>query len=490
MNNCVLRRSLVVASTLACSALLAACGGSGGSSSTSTPADEHGTVGVLFTDAPTNDFCHAIATVEQIELLGGNGRETIWTGSESIDLLQTRNYADLFTVNTEVGVGSYSKIRLTLADLTIEKCDDAGSVVETHAVRLPGNHKFDLNPRGSFEVVGGEALLVEIDIDMKYAVHVVETGNAMHYEFRPLMFVTIVPDGTKLVRIFGEVRDLAPPSFELCAIAPVSSTEADSAEVGEGEAADDDTGRCIDVLTDGSTGVFDPNGDPVGLDTLMNGDLVTAIGFLRAHDDDDDDDSRADDLELSAVTIETGPRDTFARPRGFVESAVGNNDLFAFLPDMALSIDTLLQTGTRIFQVGSSDELTSAAIQPGVAAQIDGVFSATDPDILKSSLIVLEASATEPDTALLDAEVAAVDPDDDADPDTRRFHVNTTLTMNQCVKTTAGTRLVEVVDGADAIEATIIGVDDLDVGQSVDVYGSDDGLGCIVAETVQAYAAP
>ncbi len=120
---------------------LAGCGGGGGSDSTTGP--QTGTVSVLFTDAPTNDFCHAIATVESIDLLGGGAPQNIWSGSETFDLLALRNYSDMFMVNTEVLVGSFSKARLTLGSLTVEKCDETGAVVETHDVRLPGNHKFD-----------------------------------------------------------------------------------------------------------------------------------------------------------------------------------------------------------------------------------------------------------------------------------------------------------------------------------------------------------
>jgi hypothetical protein len=479
-----------VAAAIVASCTLAGCGGSGSSGGTTDTAPETGTVSILFTDAPTNDFCHAMATVESIDLLGGGSPQNIWTGSETLDLLALRNYSDVFTVNTEVLVGSFSKVRLTLGGLTIEKCDDAGTVIETHDVRLPGNRKFDLVPRGSIQVVGGEALIIEIDVDMKYAVHLVEAGNSMRYEMRPVMFVTVRPDDSKLVRVFGEVRDLEPPGFELCPVEPVASTDDDdeSDEDGENESADDDSGRCLDVVTDGATGIFDESGDPVGLDAFANGDLATAIGFLRTHDDDDDGDDYRDDLELAAVTVEKGPQDTFARPVGVVESAVGNNDRFAFLPDMDTSIDVLLQSGTRIFKLGSSDELTSAAIQPGVPGQVDGVYDTVDPATLKSALIVLDEIATEPDTAYVGATVKMIDLDDMDATTPRRLEVDWDTSTNLCVLADESTRIISVTDGPDAIEAMTIGVDDLVTEQTVDVYGTDDGMGCVVADTIQAYA--
>lgn len=468
--------------TVAAIASLAIAGcDSGGSGSDSAP--QTGTVSVLFTDAPTNDFCHAIATVESIDLLGGGTPQNIWTGSETFDLLALRNYSDVFTINTDVLVGSFSKIRLTLGGLTIEKCDDTGAVIETHDVRLPGNHKFDLNPRGTIDVIGGEALIIEVDVAMKYAVHLVETGNTDHYEFRPVMFVTIRPDDTKLVRVFGEVRDLDGLEFELCPVEPAASTDDDdeSDEEGENESADDDSGRCVDVVTDGSTGIFDENGDPVGLDAFMNGDLATAIGFLRVHDDDDDGDDHADDLELLAVTVEKGPQGTFERVVGTITSAVLSDDRFAFETAPMVSTDVQLQSGTRIFKVGSSGELTSAAIQPGLPAEVDGVYA--DPSLLKSALVVLnDELAGEPDVALLAAEVVS------ADATTGQVDVNTDTVMNQCVATDAGTQIIEITEGPDAIEVAPIGVGDLAAGQIVDVYGTDDGAGCVLASTIQAYA--
>ena len=478
-----------VAATVVASCTLAGCGGSGGSGDgTATTAPQTGTVSILFTDAPTNDFCHAMATVESIDLLGGGSPQNIWSGSETLDLLALRNYSDVFTVNTEVLVGSFSKVRLTLGGLTIEKCDETGTVVETHDVRLPGNRKFDLVPRGSIQVVGGEALIIEIDVDMKYAVHLVQAGNSERYEMRPVMFVTVRPDDTKLVRVFGEVRDLEAPEFELCPVEPTASSDDDHEddEDGENESSDDDSGRCLDVITDGATGIFDENGDPAGLDAFANGDLATAIGFLGTHDDDDDGDDYRDDLELAAVTVEKGPQDTFARPDGIVESAVGNNDRFAFLTEPTVSIDVLLQSGTRIFKVGSNEELTSAAIQPGVPGQVDGVYDSMDPATLKSALIVLNEAASEPDTALVGATVSNIEVDDGDATTPRRIDVDLGG-IASCVLADGSTRLIEVTDAPDAIEAMVIGVDDLATGQTVDVYGTDDGGGCVIADTIQAY---
>ena len=75
------------------------------------------------------------------------------------------------------------------------------------------------------------------------------------------------------------------------------------------------------------------------------------------------------------------------------------------LDDATNAIDVLLQSGTRIFALGSNEELTAPALQPGTTGEVNGVFTdpATNGEPLKSSLIVLDQDTT-PEVALLDAE--------------------------------------------------------------------------------------
>jgi hypothetical protein len=477
-------------------AALGACGdgggGGGGSSNNPAPAATTGTVGILITDAPTDAFCRILATVESIDLLGATPTN-VFTGPETVDVLDMRNYADFFAIDTAVPIGSYDKIRLTLSDLALVECDDGGNPEPESGwehPKLPGNGKLDLNPRGSFEVIGGETMIIELDMDMEKSLQVHQTGNGK-WQFRPVVFVTITPDDTRLVRVFGAVRDLDGLDFELCPIAPVS-TMGGGMGGGMGDMnGDDDSGQCLDVFVDGSTGIFDEAGDPAGLGGLANGDLLTAIGFLGRHDDDDDGDSRMDDLRLDAAVLEFGPLDTFERIVGSVVSAPGNNDLFVFAPAMGgAAIDVLLQSGTRIFAIGSNEELTSAALQPATTGEVDGVFDdpATSGEPLKSSLIVLDQDAT-PERSVLDGTIDTIPADDDADAATRRFTVDAPGFTDQCVKTDAVTRFLLITESPTTSETTEITFAELAVGNSVDVYGSDDAVNmeCILADTVQKY---
>jgi hypothetical protein len=475
---------------LAAAALLtlAACGGGSDSSSADTGPTPQGpttgAVAVLLTDAPTDEFCQILATVDSIDLLSDTGGPTnVFVGPETVNLLDLRNYTDFFSIDPVVPVGSYSKVRMTLSDLALVQCDAAG-VPEPEAMwehpRLPGNGKLDLNPRGTFQVVGGETLVIELDMDMNKSLHVHQTGNG-RWQFRPVVFVTIRPDDTKLVRVFGRVQGLGATSFELCPVEPVSSMDDDQPAP---------SAECIDVFTDANTGIFDETGTPVDMSAVANDDLLTAIGFLGLYDDGDAD-SRLDDLRLNAVVLELGPQDTFARIVGNVVAAPGTNGIFEFdaapLDPVTGVFDVLLQPRTRIFALGSNEELDWTALQPGTAGEVNGVFTdpATSGEPLKSSLIVLDQDTT-PEVSLLDGSITAIDA---TVPATPKLTINATGVTGQCVTTDATTRYLQITEsGSSSVTAEIL-PSSLAVGNSVDVYGATDAVnaGCVLADTIQKY---
>jgi hypothetical protein len=461
--------------------LLAACGGGGSDGDSSSAAPTTGSVAVMLTDAPIDHFCQVRATVTGIDLLSDGGATNLFSGERTIDVLAMRNFSDFFTVDPSVPIGTYSKVRLTLSDLALVECDAAGVPEpdpDWDRPRLPGNGKLDLNPRGTFEVIGGEMLVIELDLDMEKSLHVHQTGSDK-WQFRPVIFVTIRPDDDHLVRLHGVADDVGSGSFELCPLEPVSTMDGHSITPGT---------ECVEVFTDGNTGIFDEAGDPAALSTLANDDLLTAIGFLRLHDDADGD-SRLDDLRLDAAVLEFGELGTYLRVPGAVVSAPGNNDIFVFDPLATDPIDVRLQAGTRIFAIGKNHELTSAALQPGTTGEVDGVFSdpATDGEPLKSSLVVLDQDTT-PAASLVAATISKIDADDDAIPETRRFEVDTATATAQCVRTDAGTRYLEIAESANASETSEIAFADLAVGDDVDVHGASiEGGACVLAATVQKY---
>jgi len=501
-------RSVGLALAAATALTLTACGGGSSSGDTTPPASQPpapttGTVGVLFRDGPTHDFCQVLASVERIDLLGAAGPTNIFMGPETIDVLAMQNYSDVMAVATEVPVGAYEKVRLTLSDLALVPCDSEAAVEHP---KLPGNGKLDLNPRGEFQVVGGETLLIQIDMDMEKSLHVHQTGNGK-WQFRPVIFVDIVPDGQRLVRVFGQVRDVNGMTFELCPLEPASSTDNDDHGMSGDMSGDDDSGRCLDVFVDGSTGIFNEAGDPaseagvpVGMDKVVNGGLLTAIGFLSLHDDDDDGDSKADDLRLDAVVLELGDQGTFERIRGTVAAAPGNNDIFEFDPEAVTDasdiIDVLLQAGTRTFALGSNEELDSTAIQPGTEGEVDGVFTDLATEPLKAALIVLDVDST-PEVSLtgriITLKTETAPPTTPASGTIALKAVEPATPFN-CVNTTVDTRYLQITETPTSSDTVDIDFDGLLVPDpadtdppTIDVYGSDDSSGCVLASVIQQY---
>jgi hypothetical protein len=401
-----------------------------------------------------------------------------------------RNYTDFFAIDTAVPIGSYEKVRLTLSDLALVKCGDEENQDLWEHPRLPGNGKMDLNPRGTFEVIGGETLVIELDMDMNKSLHVHQTGNG-RWQFRPVIFVTINPDDSKLVRVYGRVGDVGGNAFNLCPVEPASSTDDDGPAAGS---------ECIEVVDLGGASIFDETGTPVGTGVIATDDLLTATGFLGLHDDSDGD-SRMDDLRLDPVVVEIGPLGTFQRFRGAVVSALGNNDVFEFdgapLDPQAGVFDVLFQRNllegyesTRIYALGSNQPLTLAALQPGTEGEVSGVFTypLTSGEPLKSSLIVLDQDTT-PDVAILDATIDTIAEIVDGDPATNRLTVDAGTLVDQCVKTDATTRYLLITESTTSTETAEIAFTDLAVGNNVDVYGATDEAesSCVLADTIQKY---
>ena len=58
----------------------------------------------MLTDGPAEDFCQILATVERIDLLGTNGPTNVFMGPETVNVLDMRNYSDVFSIATSFTV--------------------------------------------------------------------------------------------------------------------------------------------------------------------------------------------------------------------------------------------------------------------------------------------------------------------------------------------------------------------------------------------------
>src|SRR6185369_4518770 len=86
--------------------------------------------------------------------------------------------------------------------LTLVKPDGS-----TDVVQLNGLQKIDVNPQGTFEVRGGEDIIINIDLNLNRSIHIVTAGNGNKVLFRPVIFAAISsqPAFDKLFRVEGTI---------------------------------------------------------------------------------------------------------------------------------------------------------------------------------------------------------------------------------------------------------------------------------------------
>ena len=261
-------------------AFLSACGGSADSSSGPQPVSAlptTGTVGLLFTDKPTDEFSAIKLNVVEAILIGGDdGQQTLFEGSEPIDLLDLTNFSEPIIFG-EVEAGTYTKLRLVIDNLELVPKDDGDSVFPA----LPANGKIDLLDADGFAVLPGRTLLIEIDMDANKSIKITNAGKNRKVNFRPVVKVEFTDGGLqdKLARVDGTVADIPldpAGSFTLCDIETPES--------------------CIAVATGDGTSIFNDVGSPTDFTALEIGSLVTVIGRYEV----------SADVVLNALVIEVG----------------------------------------------------------------------------------------------------------------------------------------------------------------------------------------
>jgi hypothetical protein len=331
---------------------------------------------------------------------------------------------------------------------------------------LPGNGKLDLNPRGEFRVVPGETLAVQLDVDANKSIHIVETGNGK-YQFRPVVFVDIITDAFKerFVKLHGVIHDVddTDREFKLCrtTIAVCDSDDED----------DDTTLGCVEVDATDKTSIFDGSGKPMSFGALDEGEEATVFGRLTRDDDDDDDDGDSDDAELDDLTlvaslIELGPDGAFLKLSGHATSVSvtatgGGNRMFQFDVDaghgivVPATLTVVLQQGTLIID-RHGNTLTDTDIKPGTAMTVRGVLDVAN-GALYASLVMIDTTANEQ----LSGTIGAI-------PDGACGLKVMTAQGDRSVHVGTGSEIFLIEDGS----SKQIGVGDLAVGQSVDVYGA------------------
>ncbi|NOQ90670.1 MAG: DUF4382 domain-containing protein, partial [Gammaproteobacteria bacterium] len=246
--------------------VLFSCSGGGTTDSSNTAAGT-GSVALLLTDAPSDDFEEINITVVKAELLSDDGRVTLYEGERTFNLLDLTDVR-IFAIRDGVPAGTYNKIRLTLSDNGIELVDYNGSNnpadYDIYYPNIPGNNKLDLNPRGDFTVVAGGTLAIQIDMDANKSIHI----SGKKYNFRPVVFIDIVTDAFKerFIKLHGDITAIntVDLSFKLCNTDIPVQTDDDQMKAG--------SRGCVRVETDKTTAIFDIDGKPAAFSDLIEGE--------------------------------------------------------------------------------------------------------------------------------------------------------------------------------------------------------------------------
>jgi hypothetical protein len=377
-----------------------AVAGCGGSDSAPT---ETGTLAVIITDGPTDQYEQILITLTGMSLIGGSGgHQVVYDGPPiTFDLLDLGDRAD-FAFSGEIIADDYSKIRLEVSQIELVDVD-AIEPSPVELVALPADGHIDLNPQGPFTISAGQTTVVELDMDANRSFLAIETGNG-GIRLRPVIFVNVYSGDfilpSKLVRVSGTVSTVtvtvtdtkAEKSVLLCSLHF-------AAQLGTPVVTSDPT-NCVRVFSNESTSIFGADGLASDFQGISATDEMTAIGFLTP--------DGADALfSLYSVVMELGahqpPSDTgWETLRGLVVSAQQDCDMvfdseqcFDFKAfDTDIPVRTRLQATTRVFN-SQGTELAHTDINDIDTGTVDGLRIINGTEELRAALVVLNSDIGE-----------------------------------------------------------------------------------------------
>lgn len=513
---------------------VAGCGGSSSSSGDNgtTPTGDAGaqpasdvaatgTVGLILTDMPSQDFEAIVLDVTKAVLIGDDdGQVVLFEGEREIDLLDLTNFNEPIVFG-EVPVGVYTKLRLYIDDLRLYEDEDEDPI----SVPLPANGKIDMLDPSGIAVFPGLTLLAEIDIDANKSIKVIQTGNG-GYRFRPVVRARFMTEGmpAKLARLEGFVDEIP--------VDPAGSLIVCDTIGGE---------SCITVNTGEGTSFFDGEGGPAAFGDVMVDDPVVVIGKYMHEDDDDgdsdsdfdsdsdsdsdmdtdgdsdgDSDSDADsdsdsdmgmeegtdaddgsdsdsdtdsdrvdnDIALMAIVVEIGGN--AEQVKGTVLSTPDDSGQFLLRTSDDSQIVVALQDGTKFY--GEDGPLDETVIVVGADIEVEGVRqpkeAEEDPEVIRAAFIFADSD----DQEQLSGTIVEPVP---SDPLTEFFTIAPSEGTDACFRlhedvsiTFVNTEMSNVTPGEPG---------DLDVDQVVDLFGESAETAmsdCFIAEDVIVEAPP
>ena len=443
-----------------------------------------GSVAILLTDSPTDDFSEINITVTNIEFLSDDSIVSVFSGNKSgnkiLNLLDLKNETILFSIENNVPAISYNKIRLTVSN--VELIDKKGQPV-IKPVKLGGNGKIDLNPRMPFSVSPGEMLALQLDLDAEKSLKLDENRN--RYNFRPVVFIDIIEDvpPEKLLRMKGIVLDidLINKKFRLCP----DKNDVDS-YTGSSNYDNNNDSCCITVYVSDDTSFFssENEGHPVPFEGLPEGSSSSIIGFYKT-DSYMNDDSKSCNLGLDAIVVETG---NFIKLTGTIVSEVNSvTHQFDFHvdPNQAVGsvnpIKVALQEGTKVYSTRGV-ALEKSELKVNIMAEIDGKII-LDPDPIVPDVLNAAFVSVDTDSITLDKLSGEIDNINDS---AGTFDLITT-DKTVCVEVTDDVQIFLIKENGTLV-SQMITFQALDNGNQVDIYdGNNSTSGCFIANTIIAF---
>lgn len=426
-----------------------------------------GSVAVLLTDAPIDNFNKFIITVSEISLLGDDGSVSLFSGNETIDLLNLNSHSDLFSLTTNIQAGRYYKVRMKVSDPQLIRLDMDGNILETVVPNMGGNGKLDLNPRGDIIITSGQILALQLDMDVEKSIHLVQNGNGQ-YRFRPVVFVDILTDNIKgkLVRISGYADDIEESSFELCQ--NENNTNVELPDINDEDDEDDkdeyqNEDHCVKIYTDSSTSFFNDQGNSVLASQLMDDKVVTVLGYYSYMKNNSQ-------LGFNAEVIELAAADVFQTYNGVIESIEGSIIELRTPEDTLTTV--LFSSATKVFDLTGKAMLLED-LRLGMSIKLEGVYDAQNERV-NSAVIFVEPVGI---SKLAGSFVSFHN-------DLTGFDMMDNTQGDACVTVDENVNIYLLTLDDNSFQSEVIDFSELQSGQYMEVYGSFNAVGCFVADSL------
>lgn len=467
-------KAAAVASGLATILALTGCGG-GSSDSGSLPnaAPATGSISLLIGDHPIDDYDQAIIGVEQILLLPEDDGAPIELLNDpiSIDLLDLQNISELIVDGTTVTAGSYSKVRLSVTSITLNKTDDDGQVItgESAIVDVPASGKIDLNPRGSIVVAEGGELVLEIDVDLQSSVK--RNAGTGELRFRPVIFIDRIDEANRgrTSRLFGVMRniDATAGTMDLCNAKRLSN--------------DDDAAmtECVKVSFDQNTLLVSDTAEVLTGEDLLSEDSATVYGTYR-------------DATIQASVIAVGERPAFQELEGTVSELADERGAFTIESDELDGVPEGTEIAVRIIDgakiIGDDKKTLSNLDTLVVGSEIEarGVVGEDDTGGITFAAFILHIENDDDDADDADSEDIELSGTLEAiDLQSGTFTLIDGDGNSFCIAIDEDTDFFRVTTTGDSSESSEITSAELAAGLALEVSGErEDGEDCIEAEDV------